>query len=80
MDLYLDVMTRCTFYAARKAFGNKDKKYRCTVRTLLKRSVSDPGFLFRIPDLGSRIQQQQKKRGENLLYLFFVATNFILDL
>jgi hypothetical protein len=42
--------------------------------------IPDPDFyLFRIPDLGSRIQKQQQKRGmkKNLLSnLFFLATNF----
>ena len=53
-----------------------------------KTSVADPGCLSqipdpdfypsRIPDLGSRIQKQQQKRGvkKNLLYLYFEATNF----
>jgi hypothetical protein len=61
--------------------GSRDKK---------KTSVADPGCLSqipepdfypsRIPDLGSRIQKQQQKRGakKNLLsYLpFYVPTNF----
>ncbi len=54
--------------------------------TVLLSYVADPGFLsripgpviypFRIPDPGSRIQQQQqKRRGEKLVVLpFFVAT------
>ncbi len=29
----------------------------------LRYSVADPGCLSRIPDLGSRIQKQQQKRG-----------------
>jgi hypothetical protein len=42
--------------------------------------IPDPDFYTsRIPDLGSRIQKQQQKRGlkQNFLsYLFFVAKNF----
>ncbi len=51
-------------------------------------SVADPGCLSRIPDpdfypsqipdLGSRIQKQQQKRGVKKIFLhtFYVATNF----
>jgi hypothetical protein len=41
-------------------------------------SVAD-FYLFRIPDLGSRIQKQQQKRGVKKKFVvkpFFVATNF----
>jgi hypothetical protein len=38
--------------------------------------IPDPDFYpSRIPDLGSRIQQQQKRRGKNLLSHLFVAKN-----
>jgi hypothetical protein len=54
----------------------------------LEGSVADPGCLSRIPDpdfypsripdLGSRIQKQQQKRGEkkSVVIPFYVATNF----
>jgi hypothetical protein len=41
--------------------------------------IPDPDFYpFRIPDLGSRIQKQQQKRGVKKFVVkpFFVATNF----
>jgi hypothetical protein len=38
---------------------------------LVATSVADPGCLSRIPDLGSRIQKQQQKRGvKKKSYLF----------
>jgi hypothetical protein len=53
---------------------------------LPKNNVADPGCLyripdpdfypFRIPDLGSRIQKQQQKRGVRKIFLcLFVGTN-----
>ncbi len=41
-------------------------------------SVADPGCLSRIPDLGSRIQKQEQKRGVKQIVVIpvFVATNF----
>jgi hypothetical protein len=41
-------------------------------------SVADPGCLSWIPDLGSRIQKQQQKRGvkQNFCYTFFCSHKF----
>jgi hypothetical protein len=78
----------------KKKMGMQIAKVRCTARYLLdivvqKTSVPDPGCLSRIPDpdfypsripdLGSRIQKPQQKRGvkKNFFVIpLYVATNF----